>query len=144
MGVIYIAGSMRNPKIPLIANELEARTDHEAFAAWHAVGPDADTFWRDYEMTRRPGITMKEAVGGYLAQHTFTFDKFHIDRSDALVMVLPCGRSAHIEAGYSVGQGKPTFALFEGEPDRFDIMYNFFTGLALNTDELVEMLRRHT
>jgi nucleoside 2-deoxyribosyltransferase len=36
--------------------------------------------------------------------------------ADACVLVLPCGRSAHLEAGWFAGKGKPVFVLtFDGE-----------------------------
>lgn len=38
--------------------------------------------------------------------------------ADVCVLVMPCGRSAHLEAGWFVGAGKPTLILLEnGEPE---------------------------
>ena len=42
---------------------------------------------------------------------------------------MPCGRSAHLEAGWSVGQGKPTCFFFPTEgpaaiPVRVDLMHH--------------------
>jgi nucleoside 2-deoxyribosyltransferase len=53
------------------------------------------------------------------------FDKRHIDSSDIVIMVMPAGKSAHLELGYSIGMGKEAHILFDVEPDRFDLMYNF-------------------
>jgi hypothetical protein len=37
---------------------------------------------------------------------------------DTCVLVLPCGRSAHLEAGWAAGAGKFTVGLLaDGEPD---------------------------
>jgi nucleoside 2-deoxyribosyltransferase len=59
--------------------------------------------------------------------------------ADAGVLVMPCGRSAHIEAGYFVGAGKPLIILLaEGEPE---LMYKMATKLCLSLDEVVEALR---
>jgi nucleoside 2-deoxyribosyltransferase len=41
-----------------------------------------------------------------------------LEDCDACVLVMPCGRSAHLEAGFAIGAGKPTAILIsEGEPE---------------------------
>ena len=38
--------------------------------------------------------------------------------ADAFVLLMPCGRSAHLEAGWAIGAGKPTAILLSaGEPE---------------------------
>jgi nucleoside 2-deoxyribosyltransferase len=137
---IYLIGSLRNPKIPEIANALAAATGYEVFADWHAAGPSADDHWRDYEKSRNPNVTIKEAVYGEAARHCFEFDKQHLDRSDIVVLVMPAGKSGHLELGYAIGKGKKGYVLFDSEPERYDIMLRFADGLATSLDELVGML----
>jgi nucleoside 2-deoxyribosyltransferase len=36
-----------------------------------------------------------------------------LNAADVTVLVLPCGRSAHLEAGYTAGQGKPVVILLD-------------------------------
>jgi hypothetical protein len=139
--VVYIAGALKNPRIPVIAQKLEELTGYEVFADWFSPGPDADTCLREYIKTRNPNAGIKEALASYAAQHVFNFDREHIDRSDALVAVAPFGKSAALELGYVAGQGKPTFVLFEEEPERYDIMFLFATGIVTNVDELAGMLK---
>ncbi len=138
---IYLIGSLRNPRIPEIANALEKATGYEVFADWYSAGPDADDFLRDYAKSRNPEAGVKAALQTYSARQVFEFDKRHIDRSDAAVLVMPCGRSGHLELGY-VCRDKPGFVLFDGEPERIDVMYQFATGLAMSIEELVPMLTR--
>ena len=64
-------------------------------------------------------------MNGYAGQHIYEFDKFHIDRADIGVMIMPAGKSGHLELGYVIGQGKPCFMLFEKEPERWDVMAIF-------------------
>ncbi len=137
MSSIYLIGSLRNKKIPHIANEIEA-ADFEVFADWFAPGPKADEYWRKYSKDR--SLTYDEALNSYAAKHIFEFDKFHIDRCDVGVLVMPAGRSGHLELGYMIGRGKPGFILFDGEPERWDIMAQLATGVAFSLDELVAML----
>ena len=135
MKSIYLIGSLGNENIPGIANELEERLEYEVFADWFAPGPDADSYWRAYAKAR--GMSYQQALNSHAAKHIFEFDKFHIDRCDIGVLVMPAGRSGHLELGYMVGQGKPGFILFEEEPEKWDIMAQFATGVACNMDELV-------
>jgi hypothetical protein len=68
------------------------------------------------------------------------FDKAALDLCDACVLVLPCGRSAHLEAGYCAGQGKLT--LFYLHPDRFEpeLMYLLGHGCVTNSEDLLRAL----
>ncbi len=137
MSKIYLIGSLRDKRIPEIANELREKTGHEVFDDWFAPGPEADDFWRKYETTR--GRSYSSALHGHAAKHIFEFDKGHLDSSDTAVLVLPSGKSAHIELGYMVGRGKNTYVLID-QPDRWDVMYQFATGIAFSMDELIGMI----
>lgn len=141
MRSLYLIGSLRNSKIPEIAEHLRRTLDIEVFDDWHCVGPDCDSFWREYELAR--GHTYQEALAGYHARDVFEFDKRHIDRCDAVALVLPAGRSGHLELGYAIGRGKPGFILLDDDaPDRFDIMYLFSTRVVSRLDDLVLELRK--
>ena len=97
-------------------------------------------FMRTYEQIR--GRNYKEALQGLAAKHIFQFDKHHLDTSDFVVMLLPAGRSGHLEFGYAIGQGKPGYILFDGEPDRYDVMYQFANDIFFDSRELLETLRK--
>lgn len=140
--VLYLIGSLRNQLVPAMAKLLEERTGYEVFADWFTPGPAADDYWRDYVKERWPEGGIRKALSGHAARHIFEFDRSHIDRADAAVMLMPAGKSGHLELGYCIGQGKPGFILFDAEPERFDVMLNFATGLAFTVDELVPMLKR--
>jgi len=136
---VYIIGSLRNPEIPKFANELQAQ-GFEAFADWFSPGPQADDFWRDYSKAR--GLTYREALQSPGAKNIFQFDKSHLDRCDAAVMVMPAGKSGHLELGYTIGRGKPGYILFDGEPDRYDVMVQFATGVFFYKEELFAELKK--
>ena len=119
---IYIIGSLRNEKIPHIAKELR-KLGFKVFDDWFSPGPEADEFWRKYEKVR--GSTYKEALRNAAGTHVFEFDKFHIDESQIGVLIMPAGKSGHLELGYMIGQGKPCFVFFEEDPERWDVMHQF-------------------
>ena len=137
---LYLIGSLRNPAVPHLAEKIRQATGFEVFDDWFAAGPEADDKWRDYERAR--GHDMTEALAGYAANHVFEYDKHHIDTSECGVVVLPAGKSGHIEAGYMLGRGKPVFLLYAEEPERFDVMYKFFTGIFTDLDALIARLQR--
>lgn len=136
--VIYVIGSMRNPLVIDVAAQLR-HVGFDVFDDWYAPGPEADDFWQSYAKHR--GQTYKEALSDYHARHVFEFDKFHLDRAEVAVLVMPAGRSAHIELGYMVGQGKKAYVLFDTEPERYDIMYNFATGVCFSVPELLTTIK---
>ncbi len=137
MAVIYLIGSLRNKAVPAFAKQLR-EAGHEVFDDWFAAGPEADDWWQKYEQER--GHTMAEAMQGYACQHVFQYDKEHLDRCDIGVLLLPAGKSGHLELGYLIGCGKPGFILYESEPERFDAMYAFATGVYSDPLELIDRL----
>ncbi len=135
---IYLIGSLRNEKIPSIANAIEDATGFEVFDDWFSPGPEADDYWRKWAQVRN--MAYEEALNSYAAKHVFEFDKGHLDRCDVAVLAMPAGRSGHLELGYVIGKGKPGFILFDGEPDRWDVMTQFATGVAFDIDQLTAQL----
>ncbi len=132
---IYLIGSLRNPVVPTLANELR-QDSLEVFDNWYSAGERADDAWRDYERAR--GHSYAEALGNHSAKHVYAFDSFHLNRCHAAVLVLPAGRSGHLEAGVAAGQGKPVFMLLDpdGEPERLDVMSQFLYRVCANLDAL--------
>jgi hypothetical protein len=136
---IYIIGALKNENITKIASSL--RPKYDVFDQWITPGPEADHFLFQYAKQR--GWNYKEALTCDAAKNNFNFDKRHIDSSDIVVMVMPAGKSAHLELGYSIGMGKEAHILFDEEPDRFDLMYNFIPAdnIHFNLDSLKKILR---
>jgi hypothetical protein len=135
--VIYLIGSLRNPNVPFIARDLRA-AGHEVFDDWYAAGPKADDCWQAYEQAR--GHNFQQALEGHAANHVYNYDRRHLDRADAAVLLMPAGKSAHLELGYVMGQGKPGFILLDQEPERFDVMYRFAT-VVFSMEELLSHIQ---
>ena len=134
---IYLIGSLRNPRVPEVGDALRAE-GWDVFDDWYAAGPEADDYWQKYSQER--GQSYTQALEDYAAQHTFEFDKRHLDLAHIGVLVLPAGKSGHLELGYLAGQAKPTYVLMEEEPERWDVMLNFATAVCPSLDELVEAM----
>ena len=136
---VYLIGSLRNREVQGVAASLR-KVGYTVWDDWQAVGPDADDWWRDYEQAK--GHNFSKALEGISAQNTYHFDKAYIDLADMGILVMPAGRSGHLELGYMQGQGKPTYILLDKEPERYDVMAQFATGVCSTTEELLENLSR--
>jgi nucleoside 2-deoxyribosyltransferase len=135
--VIYLIGSLRNPEVPKIANRFRD-AGFDVFDDWYSAGETADDSWRDYEKAK--GHTYEQALQGYAAKHVFEFDRFHIQRADAVLLALPAGKSGHLELGWALGQGKPGFILLDS-PERWDVMYQFADMVTSDEEKIIEALR---
>lgn len=113
---VYVASSWRNDVQPDVVEALRA-DGHEVYDFRHPPGGDHLGFsWAEVG-----GDWQSWTIGEYLdaLQHPVAVAGFDSDfgamqAADVGVLVLPAGRSAHLEAGYFVGAGKPLFVLLDG------------------------------
>ncbi len=61
--------------------------------------------------------------------------------SKNLLLVLPAGKAAHIEAGIAYGMGKKCYAI--GEFDTTDTLYNIFDKIFKNETELENFFKTY-
>jgi len=111
----YIIGSLANERVVEVGDALRA-ANHSVFDDWWAAGPQADFYWQEYEQGR--GYTFGEALDRRAAQHVFSFDKQWLDWADTGVLVMPAGKSGHLELGYLIGRGCDGYILMEHEPEK--------------------------
>jgi len=135
---LYLIGSLRNPDIPKVAQEIR-KLGFWVFDDWFAAGPEADDKWRDYEKAR--GHNYQQALKGLAADHVFRFDLKHLNECNMGVLYLPAGKSGHLELGYLIGQRKISYIVLDN-PERWDVMYLFADGVFLSLKELKKELRR--
>lgn len=155
---IYVASSWRNEIQPSIVRLLRSR-GHEVYDFRNPAEGNHGFSWEqiDYSfvvgsetLAERLGVSFKKwstdqyrkALDTPIAQEGFKLDFDAMKWADACVLVLPSGRSAHIEAGWMAGAGKKVVVYVEGltEPE---LMYKIFgpTGaICTNPDELFKSL----
>ena len=136
--MIYLIGSLRSPRVRQVALELR-QAGHDVFDDWHACGAEADAEWTSYEKDR--GRIYQEALAAPFAQHAFHFDMLHILEADIGVLVLPAGKSGHLELGYMIGRGQRGYILLDGEPEKWDLMYLLAHGVFYSVEELLPHLK---
>lgn len=77
------------------------------------------------------------------ASQGFVSDLRGMEWADTCVMLLPCGNSAHIEAGYMKGRGKRAICHWpNNQPTKFDpdLMYLLFDNITIGEQELMSAL----
>jgi len=129
---LYVASSWRNPRISEVVAELRA-VDHEVYDfredeafGWHEVDPDWKA-WTSEQFRRK--LDHPAAIRG------FRRDWGELQFAEGVVLVLPSGRSSHLEAGWALGAGKPTAILLApGEPE---LMYKMADCLCLTIEEVL-------
>lgn len=136
---IYVASSWRNELQQGVVYTLRA-AGHEVYDFknprpgnhgfhWSEVDPD----WQCWTPEAyRAGLAHPVAQAG------FASDYDAMRWADTGVLVLPSGRSAHIEAGYFNGAGKDLYVLLGGEELVPELMYLMATAICLNLDELLQ------
>jgi len=74
------------------------------------------------------------------AERQFAADLEAMLWADTCVLVLPCGRSAHTEAGWFSGRGLKTIAYIP-QFDEPELMYKLFDAIVATPTELLEALK---
>ena len=83
----------------------------------------------------------RAALDDDYAKIGFNRDFDAMKAADVCVLLLPCGRSAHLEAGWMKGAGKKVIAFIHpGERIEPELMYGMLDGIALSFRELHEMI----
>ena len=136
---VYVIGSLNNPEIIILTKRLHSE-GIEAFSEWYCSGPDADKWWKHYG--KEMGWDYKKTLQSDFVQTAFNFDLKHMKESDTCILAMPAGKSAHCEFGWFIGSGRKGYILFDGEPDRPDLMPPILaTGIYFNVDDLVKELK---
>ena len=139
---IYIASSWRNKSAVRAVAATLKHEGHEVFdftnPGPHTVLPDGfhwseiDPQWQGWTKEQ-----YRSALEHDLAVKGLNQDFSAMQWADACVAVQPFGRSASLELGWFIGQGKPAFVLLHsGEPE---LMFGLAT-LCLDLDEVIARL----
>ena len=141
MARIYVASSWRNKYFPAVVTRLR-EAGHEVYDFRNPPHGGAGFHWTDVDPDA-PNWTYAQYAEGLhhpLAERQFQADIDALTWADTCVLVLPCGRSAHTEAGWMAGAGKRVLAYIPEmlEPE---LMYKLFDAVAGSLDELVELLQ---
>ena len=133
---IYLASSWRNLYQPDLIIRLRT-WGHEVYDFrnpqpgnsgfhWSAI----DAVWENWSV-----LEYRESLSNPIAEHGFKLDMDALKWSDVVVLLLPSGRSAHSEAAWHCGQGKPVI-VHSPEPCEPELMYKMYNAITEDEDEL--------
>lgn len=136
MARIYVASSWRNAYQPEIVDALRMVGHHvydfrnppnNSGFAWPQIGLDLPVTARAY---REALLTHPRAAQGFMS------DFAAMRWADTGLLVLPCGRSAHLELGWMAGAGKRTLILTrDGEEP--ELMALLADKICISLDEVI-------
>lgn len=137
---IYLASSWKNEHlVRSMANYLTV------------LGHEVDDFTNDsngrftFSFNQIPNVEeldAKSVLNNPLVQRAYQEDKKWLDWSEIVIMILPCGKSAHLEAGYIKGSGKKLiiYSFTDFPKGEFDVMYGFANLITNDIKEIEEFL----
>lgn len=139
---VYVASSWRNEYQQDVVKELRD-AGHDVYDFKHPTKGNAGFHWSEIDPDWKNWDTRRyrEALKHEYARFGFGRDSDAMTAADACVLVLPCGRSAHIEAGWMKGAGKKVIAYIPNgcaiEPE---LMYSMFDCITSDIHEVISVL----
>ncbi|MDJ0305378.1 hypothetical protein [Dehalobacter sp.] len=134
---IYVASSWRNNIQPKVVEALR-KEGHEVYDFknpqpgsngfhWSEIDPN----WQNWTPDE-----FRVSLSHPVARDGFYSDMYALADCEVCVLVLPCNRSAHLEAGYAIGAGTPTIILL-AEGQEPELMYKMTTAICVSIDEVL-------
>lgn len=114
---------------------------NEGFEVYDFKNPENSFHWEQIDETWKEWTPeeMRDALSHPLCIKGYEADLKALQEAEAVVLLHPSGRSAHLEAGYAVGIGKPLFILVDGgDPE---VLYKMATKICTTVTELIESLK---
>jgi hypothetical protein len=128
MSRIYLASSWRNLELALGLAALIKAWGHEVVCFGEARADGYRFHWRQVE-PNRARLTSPRLLASPLAQRAVKHGRVRLDGADTCLLLLPCNRGAHLEAGYAKGQGKRLIIVGRFPAGEFELMYGLADAL---------------
>ena len=106
---IYLASSWRNERQPEVLAALRA-DGHDVYDFRNPAPGDSGFSWREIGVSSAwtAAYFANDVLNHPIAARGFGLDMAALEACSACVLLLPCGRSAHLELGQAVGARKLT------------------------------------
>ena len=141
MAKIYVASSWRNQYYTEVVDRLrdaghevyDFRNPPQGTGGFH--WSDVDPNYMDWNVDQ-----YRDGMKSPRAQQQFSNDIQALEWADTCVLILPCGRSAHTEAGWLAGKGKRTI-VYIPKMQEAELMYKLFDFVSGDLDEIIAYLK---
>jgi hypothetical protein len=141
---IYLAGSWKNAKTILLIRDILKGAGHQVDCFASEDNGRISFNWSKLDdiQDKLPEMDAKDMLDVSRVQEAFKEDKKWLDWCETCLLILPSGKSAHLEAGYAKGQGKTLVIFGELHRGDFDVMYGFADAIfrAEDLNELCSFL----
>ena len=146
MAKIYVASSWRNAHQPDIVQALRD-AGHEVYDFRNPAPGNTGFHWSSIDPCWQNWTPagLRKGLGHEIAGQGFGFDFGAMEWADQCVLVLPTGRSAHLEAGWFMGQGKPVtiLALEAVEPELMYLLAGSPDAITTTVQEMLDRVELH-
>jgi hypothetical protein len=145
---VYVASSWRNKAKQQATVQALRAANHVVYDFRHPAPGDTGFAWSscspDPEALKDPRLFRDEILLHPLCQRGFDLDMGALRAADATVLVLPCGRSAHLELGFAAGAGQKTIVLLDDPMSNPELMYMACSKICVSISEVVTALGAST
>ncbi|MFI4971180.1 MAG: hypothetical protein ACHP7H_00755 [Hyphomicrobiales bacterium] len=108
---------------------------------WHQCAPEGTDRAAFRDMMQDPAFFRDEVLTHPIARDGFSKDWHALTWAEATVLVLPCGRSAHLELGVATGRQQRTIVYLDDPMSEPELMYLACTKICVSLAEVVHALR---
>ncbi len=150
---IYLASSWKNYDHLLILQEMLESLGHEVDCFANGKNGRFSFNWaelihnalgcktRGEALERLETLDAKDMWINPTVIKAFESDRKMIEWADIIILVLPSGKSSHLEAGYAKGIGKRLYILGDFKKGEFETMYRFADGLFRDDYDIPELIK---
>lgn len=140
MSKTYLASSWRNPMQPLAVESLRY-AGHEVYDFRNPPNGNFGFRWSDVDPEYRDWTAegYRAGLADGVAQMGFQSDFDGMKWADTGILLLPCGRSAHLELGWMAGAGKNTI-MWTHDGEEPELMALLATHICISLAEVLQAL----
>jgi hypothetical protein len=141
---IYVASSWRNERQQKVVQQLR-EAGHEVYDFRNPAPGNHGFHWEEIDANwqRWSAKEFIKALDHAVAETGFDHDYTAMQWAEAFVLVLPCGRSAHLELGWAAGMNKVTFVLLEQEKYEPELMYKLANYICVSIHTVKMLLEKY-
>jgi hypothetical protein len=139
---IYIASSWRNQHQNSVVRACRA-LGHEVYDFKNPKEGDYGFSWDQIDIDWKNWTPQQYILklDTEIADKGFDNDMKGLIWCDTCILLLPCGRSAHLEAGWCAGQGKNVLIFISNEKFEPDLMYKMAQLVTHKIEDIYDHLK---
>ena len=140
---VYVASSWRNEIRQQQTVKSLRDAGHEVYDFRNPAPGDHGFGWRQCAtdtQLKDPRAFRDDVLTHTVARAAFAKDMRALSSADATVLVLPCGRSAHLELGWATGARQTTVVLLDDPISEPELMYLACSRICISLDEVAATL----